>query len=100
MFTMRAVDLRDTKRYFIENRYKRGTVLAWFDSVEIAGLVLRFLNGTNLKPNDSDDARRALRDFDMRENKVVPITDSDPLEGVSLDADPRGDVDLDPLRDM
>ena len=99
MFTMRAIDLRDKRRYFIESRAKR-SIIAWFDSLEIAGLVLRFLNGTNLKQNDSDEARAALREYDMRVNGVKPDAVGDHLEGVDFGANHLADTDLDPLRDM
>lgn len=51
-------------RYFIENE-SRETV-AYFDSLDEAGVVLRYLSGAPMLERDAEAARAAMQSFDKR----------------------------------
>lgn len=51
-------------RYFIEN--EGGEAVAFFDSLDVAGVVLRYLSGAPLSDEDAAAALAAMHAFDMR----------------------------------
>lgn len=52
------------ERYFIKN--EAGTTLAWFDSLDTAGTVLRYLKGAPMPAADAEQAHAAMIAFDAR----------------------------------
>jgi hypothetical protein len=51
-------------RYFIEN--EGGETVAFFDSLDVAGVVLRYLSGAPMHKKDAEAARAAMQAFDKR----------------------------------
>ena len=51
-------------RYFIEN--EDGGTVAFFDSLDVAGVVLRYLSGAPMHKKDAEAARAAMQAFDKR----------------------------------
>ncbi len=51
-------------RYYIEN--ERGETVAYFDSLDIAGVVLRYLSGAFIHKKDAETARAAMQEYDNR----------------------------------
>ena len=51
-------------RYFIEN--EDGGTVAFFDSLDVAGVVLRYLSGAPMHKKDAETARAAMQAFDKR----------------------------------
>ncbi len=54
-------------RYFIEN--EGGETVAFFDSLDVAGVVLRYLNGATLSDDDASAALAAMHAFDGRKEQ-------------------------------
>ena len=54
-------------RYFIKN--EGGETVAFFDSLDVAGVVLRYLNGAPLSDEDAATARAAMHAFDEKKEK-------------------------------
>lgn len=55
---------RNRRRYFIEN--EKGQPVAWFDDMDTAATVLRYLIGAPMQPEDMKTARNAMIAFDAR----------------------------------
>lgn len=51
-------------RYFIEN--EDGSTVVWFDSLDTAGTVLRYLKGAPMQKEDAEAARAAMQAWDAR----------------------------------
>lgn len=52
------------ERYFIRN--EAGTTLAWFDRLDIAACVLRYLKGAPMPTADAEQVHAAMQAFDAR----------------------------------
>lgn len=52
------------RRYFIET--DAGKPVAWFDELDTAAVVLRYLTGAPMQPEDMKAARNAMIAFDAR----------------------------------
>ena len=52
------------RRYFIENA--AGQPVAWFDDMDTAATVLRYLTGADMTPEDVAAAHAAMQAFDAR----------------------------------
>ena len=52
------------ERYFIRN--EAGTTLAWFDRLDVAACVLRYLKGAPMPTADAEQAHAAMQAFDSR----------------------------------
>ena len=50
------------KRYFIET--DTGKPVAWFDDLDTAAIVLRYLKGANLNEWERNIAHHAMKEFD------------------------------------
>lgn len=55
---------RNRRRYFIET--DAGKPVAWFDELDTAAVVLRYLTGAQMQPEDIKAARNAMIAFDAR----------------------------------
>lgn len=53
---------RNHKRYFIET--DAGKPVAWFDDLDTAAIVLRYLKGANLNEWERNIAHHAMKEFD------------------------------------
>lgn len=51
-----------SRRYFIETA--EGGTVAWFDELDTAALVLRYLTGADMTPEDVAAAHAAMKKFD------------------------------------
>lgn len=51
-------------RYFVQS--VTGSVIAWFDSLDTAGTVLRYLKGAPMPAADAEQAHAAMIAFDAR----------------------------------
>lgn len=60
--TINTVYIHDGTRYFIKNA--GGGDICYFDSLETAGIVLRYLTGADMPPEDCAHAVEAMRGFD------------------------------------
>ena len=52
------------RRYFIET--DNGKPIAWFDDMDTAAIVLRYLKGVNLDAWERNVAHKAMKDFDHK----------------------------------
>lgn len=52
------------RRYFIEN--EKGQPVAWFDDMDTAATVLRYLKGAVLDADEKEKAHAAMQAFDAR----------------------------------
>ena len=71
--TIRTIPIKGGTRYFIEDHYQRATI-CYFDDLETAGLVLRYLKGSVMRSGDQERALQAMRDYDTRKG----AKDADP----------------------
>jgi phosphosulfolactate phosphohydrolase-like enzyme len=55
------------RRYYVVDN--DGSDVAWFDDLETAGSVLRYLKGTAMGRDEAEAARAAMRAFDQRQVK-------------------------------
>lgn len=55
------------RRYFIQTNDEKP--IASFDSFETAAVVLRYLKGSNLSPEERAAAHEAMKEFDARGDK-------------------------------
>lgn len=60
--TINTVILNHRTRYFIKNA--GGGDICYFDTMETAGIVLRYLQGAEMPPEDSARAVEAMKEFD------------------------------------
>lgn len=66
--TMYYIYLKGNKRrYFIEN--DAGKSVAWFDDMDTAAIVLRYLKGANLNEWERNIAHHAMKEFDNGKGK-------------------------------
>ena len=70
------------RRYFIET--DAGRQVAWFDDMDTAAIVLRYLKGSFLNKNETFIAHNAMKEFDGKE---VAADDTEPTEGVASTTD-------------
>lgn len=58
------------RRYYIcEKDGASENLIAWFDRFEEAGIVLRYLKGSNMRAEDQEEAIYLMRDFDLHKSK-------------------------------
>ena len=62
--TMFYCYMAQNRRYFIETA--EGGTVAWFDELDTAALVLRYLTGADMTPEDVAAAHAAMQAFDAR----------------------------------
>lgn len=60
--TMFYCYMAQNRRYFIETA--EGGTVAWFDELDTAALVLRYLTGADMTPEDVAAAHAAMKKFD------------------------------------
>lgn len=60
--TMFYCYMAQNRRYFIETA--EGGTVAWFDEPDTAALVLRYLTGADMTPEDVAAAHAAMKKFD------------------------------------
>lgn len=70
------------RRYFIcEKNGVNETDIAWFDDLEKAALVMRYMKGSTMRPQDQEEAILLLRRFDIaRSGEPRRETDTPPGE--------------------
>ena len=60
--TMFYCYMAQNRRYFIETA--EGGTVAWFDALDTAAFVLRYLPGADMTPEDVAAAHEAMKKFD------------------------------------
>lgn len=81
--TMYYIYLKGNKRrYFIET--DAGKPVAWFDDMDTAAIVLRYLKGVYLNKSETDIAHKAMKEFDGKE---VAGNDTEPTAGIASPTD-------------
>lgn len=70
------------KRYFIET--DAGKPVAWFDDLNTAAIVLRYLKGSFLNQAETDIAHQAMKKFDGKDGNAY---DTEPTAGIASPTD-------------
>lgn len=70
------------RRYFIET--DAGKPVAWFDDLDTAAIVLRYLKGAYLNREETERAHLAMMNFDRKEGKDH---DTEPTAGIASPTD-------------
>lgn len=62
--------INNKSRYIIQERCNSGKLcsIAYYESLEQAALVMRYLKGASMQPADQAEALRLIFEWDVREN--------------------------------
>ena len=70
------------RRYFIET--EKGKPVAWFDDLDTAATVLRYLTGVYMSMNEVTIAHNAMKKFDGKDGNAY---DTEPTAGIASPTD-------------